>query len=93
MSISDTDQEKSDSFIATLLREDELGAVIRAQIYLEHELMEFVRARLENPDALTPSDLSFGRLVRLALALGLPPNLAGPLTAFAKIRNRLCSQA
>jgi len=38
------DQEKSDSFIATLLREDELGAVIRAQIYLEHELMEFVRS-------------------------------------------------
>lgn len=75
------------SFITTLLREDELGAVIRAQIYLEHELMEFVRARLQDPDALTVPDLSYGRLVRLALALGLSPRLARPLTAFGRIRN------
>jgi hypothetical protein len=81
------EEDDAEGFHTALLREDELGAVIRAQIYLEHDLIAFVRARLTNADALSGSDLSYARLVRLAIALGLPARFERPLTAFARIRN------
>jgi len=81
------DDNAPETFITALVRQDELGAVIRAQIYLEHELLEFLRERLAEPDALLRSDVSFARLVRLAVALGLPSELGKALHAFARIRN------
>jgi hypothetical protein len=79
--------EHPEGFIIALIREDELGAVIRAQVYLEHELLGFVHKRVAAPAALTRADLSFARLVRFALALGLPSEFAKPLHAFARVRN------
>ena len=81
------DDSEQESFITALARGDELGAVIRAQIYIEHELIGFIRSRLAAPDSLTDADLSYARLVRLALALGLSSEFAKPLQAFARIRN------
>ena len=82
------DDSEQESFITALARGDELGAVIRAQIYIEHELIGFIRSRLAAPDSLTDADLSYARLVRLALALGLSSEFAKPFQAFARIRKR-----
>jgi hypothetical protein len=81
------DEEERETFMTSLLRQDELGAVIRAQIYLEHELINFARSRLTDPNALRESEFSYARLVRRADDLGLLPRLAGPLKAFGRIRN------
>jgi hypothetical protein len=78
------DDDRKESFLTVLLRQDELGAVVRAQIYIEHVLIEFIASR---PDAPKTVGLSFSQLVTLALKLGLPQQFNQPLRAFARIRN------
>jgi hypothetical protein len=77
--------DQRESFITVLLRQDELGAVVRAQIYIEHVLLEYISRRA--PDRKT-SGLSFAQLAKLALDLGLPQRFNQPLRSFARIRNQ-----
>jgi hypothetical protein len=48
-------QERINALAAALTAEDELGAAIRGHLYVEHELNEFIKARLpqEAFEALT----------------------------------------
>jgi hypothetical protein len=82
-----SDAQDEEGFYAALLREDAVGAVIRAQIYVEHELIEFVKSRVAAPEIFQRADFQFNRLVRLSVALGLSDRFVRPLNALAKIRN------
>jgi len=86
MEINDEERDE-EGFYAALFREDALGAVIRAQIYVEHELIEYVKSRVSSPEAFQRADFQFNRLIRLCVALGLPDRFVRPLNALAKIRN------
>lgn len=81
-------EEKQAAFHAALMGEDELGAVVRAHIHIEHELIEFIRARLSPPDALDAISLDYSGRVKLAIALGLPKEMQAPLNFIGTLRNR-----
>jgi hypothetical protein len=68
--------------------EDELGMVVRAHIHIEHELREFVSLAAPNPNALKFSEIDFDGTVRLALVLGLNPELKPSLNPAGSLRNR-----
>lgn len=74
-------------FNAALLGEDPLGVVVRAHIYIEHELIGFIRARLERPELLEALKLDYDGKVKLGLALGLPEEFGPALSTVGKLRN------
>ena len=76
----------------SLAGEDELGVVIRAHIHIEHELNEFIKARLHPPTALDAVRLDYSGRVRLALTLGLLPELKPALQFVGTIRNKFAHQ-
>ena len=75
-----------------LMGEDELGVIVRAHIYVEHELTEFIKARLNPPAALDAIRLDYSGRVRLALALGLLPELKSALQFVGTLRNKFAHQ-
>jgi hypothetical protein len=83
--VDEAEDDQKESFLTVLLRQDELGAVVRAQIYIEHVLIEYVNSRPQPPKT---SGLSFAQLVKLTLDLGLPQRFNHPLRAFSRIRNQ-----
>lgn len=80
--------EKLDAFTAVLLGEDTLGVVIRAHIYIEHQLIEFIEARMSSPEVIDALDLTYTRRVKLALALGLPSEFKAQLHFIGTLRNQ-----
>ncbi|MBW8726090.1 MAG: hypothetical protein JF625_13160 [Inquilinus limosus] len=79
---------RQESFNKSLLGEDELGAVIRGHIHIEHELIEFIRARLSPPEALEALDLDYEGRIKLAIGLGLDKSLRPALRAVGALRNK-----
>jgi hypothetical protein len=77
-----------DAFNKALLGEDDLGMVVRAQIHIENQLIEFIRATLSPASALDALDLDYAGRVKLALALGLPPTFKPALTFVGNLRNK-----
>jgi hypothetical protein len=75
-----------------LTGEDELGVVVRAHIYIEHELTEFIKARLYPPTVLDAIRLDYSGRVRLALTLGLPAELKAALQFVGTLRNKFAHQ-
>jgi hypothetical protein len=75
-----------------LMGEDELGVVVRAHIHIEHELTEFIKARLYPPTALEAIRLDYSGRIRLALTLGLPPELKPALQFVGTLRNKFAHQ-
>jgi RNase H-fold protein (predicted Holliday junction resolvase) len=73
-------------FLLALVGEDELGAVVRAHIHIEHELEQFIATVLPRADELGRMDYS--AKVRLALACGLPRELKPTLNAIGTLRNK-----
>ena len=72
-----------------LVAEDDLGKVVRAHIYIEHELQDFILFAAPNPDQLTRFDhIEFSEKVRLALVLGLNSELKPALKAAGSLRNK-----
>lgn len=85
-----TDQpagETSDEFFKVLGGEDELGAVIRAHIYIEAHLLELLGLLVKDKDHLRKLNLEFSQYVDLAVALGLGQEHAKGLRAFGNLRN------
>ena len=70
-----------------LQRQDDLGAIVRAHIHIEHELNDFIYFAAPSPAHVKSMELDFSKTVRLALVLGLNPNLQSPLNAAGKLRN------
>jgi hypothetical protein len=84
-----TDPAEEAAFYKALLGEDDLGAVIRAHLYVEAKLIQWLEEAVENVEALNAMKLDYGRRVNMALALGLDLELGRPLKALGKIRNDL----
>jgi hypothetical protein len=72
-----------------LVAEDDLGKVVRAHIYIEHELQDFIFFAAPNPGQLPRFEhMEFSEKVRLALVLGLNSELKPALNAAGNLRNK-----
>ena len=79
-------REEVQAFADSLALGDDLGAVIRAHLYLERELNYFIEAVVD-PAVLKVLKPRYHQKVRLAVALGLPERFAGSLSCIGEIRN------
>lgn len=80
-------EAKLEAFNHALLGDDELGAVIRGHIYIENELIAFIKARLPVPEAIKDRDIDYSMRVKLAVALGLDPDFEPALNFVGSLRN------
>lgn len=74
-----------DIFFNSLLKEDQLGVVIRAHIQIEARLNLFLEAHTSHPNQLPR--LRFEQLAKLAVALGLDDKTLPALLEFGNLRN------
>jgi hypothetical protein len=73
--------------IKVLMGEDELGAVIRAHLLVESELLRLFELLTPYPKHIDKLNLGYSKKVDLALALGLNSQYGPPLKKFGYIRN------
>jgi hypothetical protein len=75
------------SLVQALQVEDDLGAVIRAHLFVENELEQFIGLRMPGPvDGVLAAN--YRAKVNIAVALGLPLARKGALEQIGKIRNK-----
>jgi hypothetical protein len=74
-----------DGFLRAIVDEDELGAVVRAHIFIEAQVNALIDGLVVEPDKLPR--LHFEQRVRLMIALGVSEELSKPLLELAQIRN------
>lgn len=77
-----------EQFLTDLLREDELGAVIRAHLYIEYFTDQIVELIVPNTENLKPLKLDFNGKVNLITALGVDSDIKKPLSALGNMRNK-----
>ncbi len=75
-------------FLSDLQREDELGAVIRAHIFIEHYVDQIIEMLTPYPEHLKPLKLDFDGKLHLMTALGVKPEIRVPLSVLGKMRNK-----
>lgn len=80
------------SFAKALSSEDDLGAVVRVAIWVESLVMRLVEQPLPAPKALKDLNLDYHGKVQLAVALGMPEEMAAVLKALGSLRNRFAHQ-
>lgn len=85
----DIDPLEEQAFQRALMGEDDLGAVIRAHLYVEAKLIQWLEQAVIDISALNAMKLDYGRRINMAIALGLDPELGPPLKMLASIRNDL----
>ena len=79
-------------FIKDILGEDELGAVIRAHIYIEYFTDKIIELVVAQPDKLKPLKLNCDGKVNLLMALGVNPDIKKPLSGLGGLRNKFAHQ-
>jgi hypothetical protein len=84
--------EKLKRFNRALVGEDELGMVVRGHIYIEKELIDFVRARLPYPDGIKDLGIDYSGHIKLAICLGLDQSFGPGLKFVGSLRNRFAHQ-
>jgi hypothetical protein len=77
----------NEKFISDLLKEDELGSVIRAHLYIEYFVDQIIQLIVPYPDKLKPLNLDFHGKINLLMALGVDPEIKKPLSIFGGLRN------
>ena len=88
MPIPDQLDPLQEALATELLREDDLGAVIRSHIHIENIIYQIVDRILPRPDYLkSREDREYSQMVRLALALGVNPELKSILNTLGNLRN------
>lgn len=87
MTKRESPNQAQNRFYEDLLREDEVGVVVRAHIHIEQHLNLCIDELVPYPDALRPMELDYFQRVHLLVALGLKEELKGPLLALGKLRN------
>lgn len=87
MQLTPDEIQRLDRLSADLIREDDLGKVIRAHIRLEGILHEFLRLSVFHPSHLRKLNLDFDQNLTLALVMGLTEDLVRPLRSLGKLRN------
>jgi hypothetical protein len=83
--ISSIDHE---SFIQAMSGEEPLVVVIKAALYIEHQLIGLIEDCVTHVDHLNQMQLDYHGRLQLAAALGLRPSLVPPLKNLGTIRNR-----
>ena len=81
-------KKRAEALVAALSAEDDLGKIIRASIYIEHELQDFIFIAAPCPDQLRFDYMEFSEKVHLALVLGLNAELKMALNAIGNLRNK-----
>lgn len=69
-------------------KEDELGLVLRAHLYIENKLEELLYLLVPVPRYYEEMNLNYVNKVKLACALGLDPGFKGMLLVLGSIRNK-----
>ena len=82
------DQIKTDKFLSDLQGEDELGAVVRAHLFIEHYVDQVIELMVPYPDGLKPLKLDFDGKLSLITALGVKPEVRKPLSVLGGMRNK-----
>jgi len=85
-----TDRElptQDEGFYEALQQEDHLGVVIRSHIYIEHEVVELLKASWLDYACVAKMNLRYEQKVELAGAVGLEDSFLPPLRKLGKIRN------
>lgn len=70
------------------MAEDQLGAVIRAHLYVEAQVNGLLHVLVPYPEHLEEMRLNWGQRVELVLAMGLKPQYGPPLKVLGRIRNK-----
>lgn len=83
-----SDEYSTIDFLSDLQREDELGAVIRAHIFIEHYVDAIIELLVPYPENLKPLNLDFDGKLSLITALGVKPEVKKPLSVLGKLRNK-----
>jgi hypothetical protein len=77
-----------EEFWPALLREDDLGAVVRTGAHVEHHLRLLIEMNLTSPEEVRWKDVTLDRRIELAIAAGrMPRSLKRTLKQFAELRN------
>ena len=76
------------AFNEAIVNEDALGAVIKAAIFIENQLIALLEENLPQPAALKDLQLDYFGRVGLAVAAGLDERFSRPLRALGTIRNK-----
>lgn len=74
--------------MSALLNEDDLGAVIRAHIYLEQDIDHVISLIVRKPDYINKLTIDFSNKLKLAIALGMDEEVYKPLVSISNIRNK-----
>ncbi|MGH8509066.1 MAG: hypothetical protein ACREVH_10160 [Gammaproteobacteria bacterium] len=80
-------EEDDKQFSDDLLREDDVGLVLRGHLHIEHQLIELVSTCLSFKQRCDWSRISYLAKVDLALASGLPENRKKVLEKLNTLRN------
>jgi hypothetical protein len=80
--------EMDSGFVAALLAEDVLDAVVRSHIYMESRLNEYLDLVCSRPELIPTVGLRYAQKVRLSCVLGFDPDFAMPLLALGELRNK-----
>ncbi len=82
-------REKIKAIGAVLSKDDDLGKVVRAHIFVEHELHDFIFFAAPCPGELKRfEDIEYSEKLGLALVLGLNADLKPALKAAGALRNK-----
>jgi hypothetical protein len=84
-------KKKASELEAALTKEDAVGTVVLAHLYIEHELEDFIFFAAPSPDHVAnylKKRMNFFDKVALALVLGLKPDLEPALNAAGNLRNK-----
>lgn len=76
------------SFVQALTGEDDLGCVVRLTIHIESLLISSIEQVVPLPKEIEKLNLDYHGRVSLAVALGMPPEIAPSLRSLGKLRNR-----
>lgn len=83
------DELSDDEFHDALSSEDHLGMVIRGHIHIEHWIDRFLLSAMPHYNKHAKAiNADYDTKILLCCALGLTPELKGPLTSTGALRNR-----
>jgi hypothetical protein len=83
-------EDRRAAFHADLLRDDDVGMVVRAHQHIERELKLFIEMAAPSPGRFRK--LTYSKRVDVAIEHGLIRDLEGPLRAIGRMRNRLAHE-
>ena len=75
------------AFLATLRREDELGAVVRTHVHVEAEFNELLSTLMPGPKHLDSMNIGYTNKPKLTCALGFKEEYLQPLQTLGSLRN------